>query len=45
MVWQKKRKEVRAVFREWDVDEESCQWLAQSLAIVHPGHSWLAELT
>jgi Aminoglycoside-2''-adenylyltransferase len=24
---------------------ESRQWLAQSLALVHPGHFWLAELT
>jgi len=27
------------------LDAESRQWLAQSLALVHPGHSWLAELT
>jgi Aminoglycoside-2''-adenylyltransferase len=27
------------------LDGESRQWLAQSLALVHPGHSWLTELT
>jgi len=27
------------------LDRESRQWLAQSLALVHPGHVWLTELT
>jgi hypothetical protein len=27
------------------LDIQSRQWLAQSLALVHPGHPWLAELT
>ena len=27
------------------LDEKSRQWLAQSLALVHPGHPWLAKLT
>jgi Aminoglycoside-2''-adenylyltransferase len=26
------------------LDHERRQWLAQSLAIAHPGHAWLAEL-
>lgn len=27
------------------LDEKSRQWLAQSLALVHPGHVWLTNLT
>ncbi len=27
------------------LDEKSRRWLAQSLALVHPGHVWLAKLT
>ena len=27
------------------LDEKSRQWLAQSLALVHPGHAWLTKLT
>lgn len=27
------------------LDEKSRQWLAQSLALVHPGHVWLTKLT
>jgi hypothetical protein len=27
------------------LDRESRSWLAQSLALVHPGHLWLTELT
>jgi hypothetical protein len=27
------------------LDGESRQWLAQSLALIHPGHAWLTELT
>ena len=26
------------------LDQRSCQWLAQALAIVHPHHSWLLRL-
>lgn len=27
------------------LDREQRQWLAQSLALVHPEHSWLTQLT
>jgi len=27
------------------LDEKSRHWLAQSLALVHPGHAWLTKLT
>jgi len=27
------------------LDAQSRQWFAQSLALVHPGHVWLAKLT